>query len=214
MAGCPLVLFFGEDSNDTLALVHLARALLPAKTIIETKSVRRPPMLRRDANPKKRRGMAAEVAGFAEVFTKRRPKVIIVAHRDCDDLEHVHEGNAQALESDLSQAGVKYPVAVTPAWELETWWMLFPEELAQARPCWRKVNYKNRSVGEIKNSKEQLRRDLRPARKVVSCPDYSESDSIKIAQLIEQNRSADNTNKLRSPALMRFRNKLHEFIID
>lgn len=210
MAAAPLVLFFGEDSNDTNSLTHLARALLPRDVSIDTKTLRRPPILRRDTNLKKKKAVAAEIAGFADVLAKRRKTIIVVAHRDCDECEDSHETNATNLEAELRAAGVSKPVGAVPAWEMETWVMLFPSEIAEARRCWRKVDYSRRSVGLIENAKEVLRRDLRPVGRGHSCPDYSESDSIRIFELVAKNRSADDPKFLKSNSLLRFRSRLFE----
>lgn len=199
-----LVLFFGEDVNDANALMHLAKALAPAGVEIEMKYLRRPPILRRDSGNRKRRGMASEIAGFAEILGKRR-HVIVVVHRDCDQLEPAHVADSEDLYNDLVGAGVPNPVPATPAWEMETWWMLFPEALALTRKCWNKIDYGSVSVGMIANAKERLRRDLRP--KNVRCRDYCESDSGTIASFIAQHSLADEKTCSRSESLREFRQR-------
>ena len=207
----PLVLFYGEDSNDTHALINLSRALLPKGVEFDAMPVRRPSILRRDANPGKRRRMAEEIAGLAISFASRRTQVTVVAHRDCDETDEDHENHANELEEDLQKCGVPNAIAATPAWEIETWWMLFPNELSKTRPCWAKVSYRNRDVGQIANSKDTLRRDLRPKERGNKCPDFVESDGIKLSRLILQDRAADQVNSLRSKSLQRFRLKLREY---
>lgn len=208
MASAPLALFFGEDSNDTNSLIHLTHALLPQDFPLDTKALRRPPVLRRGTSIEKKKSMAQDIAGFANVLSRRRNHVAVIAHRDCDQCEDSHEANATELEAELRAAGVASAVAAVPAWELETWIMLFPAEIAATRRCWQKVDYSRRNVGSIANAKEVLRRDLRPRGRGHSCPDYTESDSITIFRLVSQNRSADDLKKLNSNSLRRFRKRL------
>jgi hypothetical protein len=101
-------------------------------------------------------------------------------------VEPAHRAEAEALRRVLSLAGITDVVAATPAWEIEAWWMLFPEALAATRRCWRVVDYANRHVGLIRNAKEQLRRDLRPVVRDarVRCKDFVESDGVRVAEEI------------------------------
>lgn len=141
-----------------------------------------------DASEKKRREMSGEIAAFARAHqkTKASGHVIVVSHRDCDAVEPAHIENADAMERDLRQSGVLKPVAATPAWEIETWWMPFPEALNKTRGCWKRVDYSRRNVGLIENSKNQLIHDLRPDAPELraKCRDYKEEDSIKISNFI------------------------------
>ncbi|WP_295224828.1 hypothetical protein [uncultured Brevundimonas sp.] len=182
-----LVVIFGEDENDSRALAHLCHAVTKDETF-DTKVIKRPPVLKRDAAPKKRQGMSQTIAAFADGLSKGRARVIVVAHRDCDAVEPAHVASSQELEADLQAAGVKHGVAATPAWEMETWWMVFPAALASARRCWRDVDYSNRAVGQIADSKERLTRDLRPQPAAARhrCPDFAESDGILVAESIRR----------------------------
>lgn len=205
MVAKTLILFFGEDQNDTQALVSLSRALLPADAPVETKHLRRPPILRRDAAPKKRQSMALEIAAFAQTLGARR-RVAVVVHRDCDAIEPGHVVEATSLRDDLLAAGVPNPVPATPAWEIEAWWMLFPQALAATRGCWRTVDYGRSNVGMIENAKERLTRDLRPRQG--KCRDYTESDSISVANVILQNRLTPAEAGPSSASLQAFRENL------
>lgn len=200
-----LVLYFGEDVNDTLSLIELTKALVPATTSVKHQHIRKPPILRRDAALKKRRDMSQEIAGFAKPFA-RRGRVACVVHRDCDAVEPAHVKDAAELEADLKASGVPRPVAATPAWEMEAWWMLFPSALRAVRGCWTVVNYSNASVGMIQNAKERLRRDLRP--KDVKCRDYAESDSIAIAREITKQQLATQAICAQSASLDDYRSRL------
>lgn len=188
--------------------MSLTRAFLPADADVETKAIKRPPLLRRDVATKKRRTVADEIAAFAMVLAQRRPRLAVIAHRDCDAVEPAHIQDANQLEIDLRAAGVRDPIVANPAWEIETWWMLFPDALSATRGCWKRVDYSNRDVGLIVNSKEDLRRKLRPLRHANKCPDYTESDSIKIAANVLQMRLADNAAQLKSDSLQQFRRRL------
>jgi hypothetical protein len=205
MAARTLVLFFGEDQNDTQALISLSRALLPLDAPMDTKHLRRPPILRRDAAPKKRQSMASEIASFAQVLGVRR-RVAVVVHRDCDAVEPRHIDEAATLKADLVAAGVPNPVPATPAWEIETWWMMFPDALAATRDCWRRVNYGRANVGMIENAKERLTRDLRPANR--RCRDYAESDSIAIGGAIDRGRMTPRHDGPTSASLKAFQTSL------
>lgn len=199
------VLLFGEDPNDLNALRTLVRDWHPETRV----QIRRdPPILSRGAQRTKRGTMAERISSFARAEEQRDSKVVVVAHRDCDQVEPAHLASATELENDLRVAGVSRPVAATPAWEIEAWWMLFPEALRQVRACWRALNIGNTNVGSIPHAKERLRRELRPtgaaARK---CPEYVESDSIRIAEEIA--RSGLLTQRAgRAASLHAFKTKL------
>jgi hypothetical protein len=107
---------------------------------------------------------------------------------------------------------VEYPIAAVPAWEMETWWMLFPEALSRVRACWRKVDYTKRKVGLIENSKEVLQKDLRPKQKNGrKCPDYAESNSERIAEEIALQGLARLPGRVaRSASLQAFQDQLRE----
>lgn len=201
------VLVFGEDATDTGAIRVLIRSLLPEHDV----ELRREPIiLSRNAHRHKRGTVAERISAFARAEEARRPRVIVVAHRDCDALEPAHEVEGTELERELSAAGVRHPVAACPAWEVETWWMAFPEAIAAVRRCWRAVNYANRDLGKITGAKERLIRDLRPLGALAKrCPDYTESDSVRVAEEIVRLQLL--TSRLtKSASLNRFYAKLME----
>lgn len=189
MASSTIMLLFGEDENDRRALKHLIQAMITSRTSIAIKPLRKPIILRQDpSNQNKRRKMANEIAAFSKAYEEKNAKVKVVVHRDCDAVEPAHIKAAEDLETELRNSGVADPIAATPAWEMETWWMLFPKQLNRVRTCWKKIDYGRQNVGKFTNSKERLVRDLRPddkkARK--SCPEYTESDGVTLARLIEE----------------------------
>lgn len=180
-------LVFGEDDNDRRSVAALVKALAPdAKVEVRA----RPMILARNAERSgKRRSMADDIAALVRFAKTKDNYVTAVVHQDCDALEPQHIAEATALKATLTQASIKTSACATPAWEIETWWMLFPNSVNNARGCWRQVDYSRANVGSISNAKERLIRDLRPTSKPAQnrCKDYVESDSIKIAEHIRQN---------------------------
>lgn len=210
MTNSPVFLIYGEDQNDRTALRHVVKAILPSNVTATIHLIQKPIILSRNAERSgKRKGMAEEIASFARAFQKHSAKVIVIAHRDCDAVEPAHKTDAQALEADLTKAGVENAIAATPAWEMETWWMLFPDAVAEVRSCWRKIDYGQSNVGMIQNSKERLTRDLRPQGKQKGkCPDYCEADSVKIAKIIEINPNIIQSIRAKSDSFVEFRKKI------
>ena len=150
--------------------------------------------------------MSEDIAAFASVMERADVKVIAVVHTDCDAVEPAHVQATEALNADLKRAGVRHPIAVTPAWEMETWWMLFPVAVRSVRNCWDEIDYGGKHVGAIRNSKEQLTRDLRPKSRDIQrrCPDYHESDSITIARRVADDPRHLAQIRARSDSFMAF----------
>lgn len=176
----PRVLIFGESANDLAALSFLTHAVRPDAPMCQR--VLRPTILKKTAKLDKRRAMSDEIAGIQRAMNVRVTVVSTIVHRDCDDVEPAHVGNAHELMKDLSSAGIHQPVVATPAYEIESWWMLWPAAVAAARPCWRRLTIRG-NVGKIVEAKQHIRRQLRND-KVPSCPDFSESDGVKVAENI------------------------------
>ena len=112
-----LILIFGEDDNDRRALVHLVRALTPTGSSVGIETRRRPIILSREAV--RRPAVSEEIAALWRVEQKPGRRVVVLAHRDCDDLEPAHVAEAEALKREIRAAGVTEAVAATPAWEIE-----------------------------------------------------------------------------------------------
>jgi len=174
------VMIFAEDQNDAHAIKIIIKHLEPHVAV----SIRRDPIvLSRNATRPKLGNMYNKMAAFAKAEALGGIKVVVVAHRDCDSCEPAHEPNSAELEREMKAAGITHPVAATPAWEIEAWWMLVPEALAATRGCWKTVNFANKNVGDIANAKQVLRTALRPTGIAAKrCPDYTESDSQRIAE--------------------------------
>jgi hypothetical protein len=206
------ILVFGEDDNDRRSIANLIKALTPAEKSINIGIRRRPTILSKDA-ARKRLGMADEIKPFADAETAQSKRVNVVVHRDCDAIEPAHQEQEKILRQLLSSVGLSDAVLATPAWEIETWWMLFPEALHLARKCWNRVNYGSKHVGMIINSKEQLRRDLRPAgSRPKACPDFAESDGILVSERISEYRLVHKPITARSDSFISFRNQLERLL--
>lgn len=205
------VLIFGEgdEDNDRRALEHLIHAFAPINVSIRCKRYRSPIILDRGAKRRKSKRVAEEVAvlerGMREA-ARRGERVVTIGFHDCDALEPAHVAEAGRIEEELRVAGVQQPIAATPAWSIEAWWMLFPEALALTRGCWK--DYRTpANVGAIQKAKETLRGSLRPIGQH-RCPDYHERDSITIARHIRERRLADDARTDRSASLAQFRDAL------
>lgn len=198
------ILIFGEDHNDRAAVIHLIRALSPVNSKTNLTPLRKPIILARDASTKKRAKMSDEIANFVRAYQKTGKSVTVIVHRDCDAIEPAHVELAESLKKDLNAAGVRSFVAATPAWEIESWWMLFPKAIGKVCSSWKKVDYGSQWVGQIVNAKERLITDLRPSGGK-KCRDYCESDGIKIAEIISKDRTHISTMKARSDSFAAFK---------
>jgi hypothetical protein len=183
-----LVLIFGEDENDRRALEFLIKAIVKDPSRLRTKRLRNPVILRRDAvQSGKYRQMANDIYKLWNIERVSSKKTIVVVHKDCDACEDAHLLESNTIEKQLLSMGVSHIVPATPAWEMETWMMMFPDAIAAIRACWRRPP-KRTNVGNIINAKEQLRRELRPtlSQSQARCPDYTESDAPQIAEKVFQ----------------------------
>ncbi|MBL8571734.1 MAG: hypothetical protein JNK84_21880 [Phreatobacter sp.] len=182
-----VVLVFGEDDTDRSALIDIAQAV--RKTTAKFAKRHRPlVLLRKSELPATRRRAAEGIAALVRAEAVSNDVIAVIAHRDCDSVEPAHVQAAEEIEAELKAAGVGVPVAATPAFEMEAWWLLFPEALSQVRRCWARIEIGNRNVGSIVDAKEFLRRSLRPADPVARqrCPDFCESDGAYIAAKIKE----------------------------
>lgn len=197
-------LVFGEDDNDRRALVSIVKSLAP-NARVETRH--KPMVLSREAEKSgKRRTMAQDISAFVKHSTNKETLATAVLHHDCDAVEPAHVEEANAMRERLRAAGVESIACAHPAWEIETWWMLFPASVQNARGCWRQIDYSRVNVGSITNAKERLKRDLRPAGAAAQkkCKDYSETDSIKIAEHIRATGALTKATRGRCASLEAF----------
>jgi len=179
-----LVLVFGENENDRAAIRHLTEGLRPdLKGLVETR--RQPLVLIKNATAPNARKSAERIAGLVRQETAAREVLAVLAHEDCDALEPAHQTVAARIEGELAAAGCPAPlIAVTPCWEIEAWWMIFPEAVGKLVERWREPNdWIGRDVGQVRNAKEALARAVQPRGATKSPPrQYEESDSISIAE--------------------------------
>lgn len=196
---CPpdMILVFGEDENDRRALVELTRGLRPDLSNVKIQTRRNPVIhMKKGDLPATKRRVVDEVAALVRAQQVLGKVTAVIAHEDCDDLEPAHVDLSNSIEAALTAAGVPQPIAATPAWEMEAWWMLFPNALAEVRRCWKQLQDRPRNVGMVRDAKESLMRSLRPSPNNGRCPDYAESDSVQIAKnaarlgLLAQNTQA------------------------
>lgn len=175
-------LVFGESTYDTSAICRLVVGLRPEmKGRIESR--RAPLVLVKGRRAAEQRKNAVEVSKVVKAAVSKGDRVVaVVAHQDCDDLEPSHEHIGAQIERQYAAAGIPSPIAATPAWEIETWWLLFPEAVQHIVPSWtRPDGHLGKDLGRIANSKEVLRRSVRNSR---AQREYSETDSPAIAAAI------------------------------
>jgi hypothetical protein len=178
-----VVLVFGESEHDRRAVCHLTAGLRPDfGGNVETR--RTPLVLIKNARPEKARSNAQEIAKLVKQESAARDVIAVLAHEDCDATEPAHIAVAAKIEHALGSAGCPGAhVAVTPAWEIEAWWLVFPDAVVTVVEGWREPNdWLGKDVGQIENAKETLTRALRPTRGGRKGRDYHEADSIEIAR--------------------------------
>jgi hypothetical protein len=177
------VLVFGESENDSKAIAELVRCL---RSELRVEIRRQPPILERGAAAAKRKKMFADIARVVRTERVLRHVHAVILHRDCDAVEPAHLSESKRIEKEAGEAlAPTRVVPATPAFELETWWYLFPEAVAAYRPSWRRLARNGQQVGKLVNAKEMLRADLRPEG-TSKVPDYGESDSPGIARKVRE----------------------------
>lgn len=178
------ILVFGENDNDRSALIEIAKALAPEAKIHYEKRNKPLILASKQERAETVRSTEQDIAKLVKVAQVRFDVLAIIAHRDCDDIEPAHVKMATDIKANLQGVGVKHIVAATPAFELEAWWLLFPNAAQAVCKSWRHFTYNGINVGMIRNAKEHLTRALRPKEpsKRQRCPEYSESDSVRIAR--------------------------------
>ena len=191
-----IVLVFGESENDRRAIRHLVHGLRPdLKGKVHER--RAPLVLVKGSLPEKARENAKDIAALAKAEARHDNVLAVLAHQDCDDIEPAHDGVATKIEVELVAAGCPNPIGVAPAWEIETWWMVFPEAVGKVVKGWRDPDdWIGKDVGVVPDSKEQLRRAVRPRPKRWPGPrDYEEWDSIAVAENIVVDGLLDSFDK-------------------
>jgi len=214
---------FGESLHDRGAICRLAEGLRPDLAgIVEQR--RTPLVLIKNAKPEKARTNAQDIAKLVRQETGARNVIAVLAHEDCDAVEPSHVSTAVKIEAALGEAGCPgVPIGVTPAWEIEAWWLVFPEAVTPIVEGWREPSdWMGKDVGAVENAKEALTRALRPRDRQRKARDYHEADSLEIAHNVVRLKllsSFDNDHRntrgkgtavvrTRSQSFGRFRRKL------
>ena len=189
----PVVLVYGEDRYDTSAIRHLLEDLVPA-LVGRIKALREPSIEIRDARIENLPQRSDRLAAAVRVEMARQEVGCVFAHEDCDAVEPAHEDLTERIESALDSLGCRV-FAVTPAWEMEAWWFMWPEAVKAAHPTWRAPDdYVGKDVGRIRDAKEALRVAVIPRglsrREKARFRTYAVSDAPRIAQAVRDRGEA------------------------
>ncbi|MFD6609644.1 hypothetical protein ACFWD1_12195 [Micromonospora chalcea] len=180
-----MIVVLGEDDNDRQAIRVLVAALRADIGRGGLKPLRTPMALVRNVPPERLPRHADKVRAMLKALAVATPIRAVLVHEDADEVEPAHETVIAKIEQTFRS--LPWPVhAVVPAWEIETWWFLFPDAVRQVCPGWRSLSsYAGRDVGRIRHAKQELVRALTPpgARKS-TFRTYSEADSVQIAERV------------------------------
>ncbi|NJP31926.1 hypothetical protein [Micromonospora thermarum] len=177
-------MILGEDDNDRKAVQVLVAALRPDIPRGALKPLRKPMALVRNVPPQRLPSQANKAGALLRAVNVKTPIRAVLMHEDADEVEPAHETLITKIES--SYRSLPWPVlAVVPAWEMETWWFLFPDAVAAVRPTWRRPDqFAGRDVGRIRNAKEELKKAVTPQGARQSFQTYTEADSVAIAEKV------------------------------
>lgn len=179
----PAVLVFGESTNDTAAIKQLIEALCPdLEGCVE---VRKQPQIHLKNVPlDKMPGRVEKILKQIRLEIHREVTCIFV-HEDCDDVEPADEEAARVIEDGFAGSGYRVH-AVTPAWEIEAWWLQWPDQVGAIRGSWIVPDkHVGKQVGRIRNAKEELDQLVTPRGARPSFLGYRESDSEAIARRVK-----------------------------
>lgn len=177
-----VVLVFGEHDHDRRAICRLTMGLRPdLQGQVEPRKT--PLVLIKNATPDKAKSNAEKIAKLVKQEGAARTVVAVLAHEDCDAMEPAHVAVADKIEKALGAAGCPgKAIGVTPAWEIEAWWFVFPDAVAPVVKGWRTPDdCLGRDVGKLQNAKEALIKAVRPKDGKSKPRDYAEADSPQIA---------------------------------
>lgn len=179
-----VVAFYGEHPHDAQAIRELTAGIRPEISSGHTlRILKSPPTLVKDLQVAKRRTRASKVVATLRAVAAKDGLRAVVFHEDADRPEPAHIEVEKTYREAYSAVPCEMVVAV-PAWEMETWWFLFPSAVSAICSQWESPDkYSGRSVGTIRNAKEELGRAVRPAkRKPGSFREYREEDGERIAK--------------------------------
>lgn len=200
----PAILVFGEDDTDRKAISELVRAIRSDAPKIERR--RKPLILMKGRSDAAQSDNAEHVAKVVAADSVRFDVRLVLAHQDCDAIEPAHEDLSLCIEKKLADVGAPV-IAVTPAFEMEAWWWLWPDALLAVNSKWRRPKRRKAQVGRIENAKEALIRDLRP--KEGATRDYRESDAPLVAAQVREQQIVDR-REAQSASFDRFQQALKE----
>jgi hypothetical protein len=148
-------------------------------------AIRRGPLLLvKNTQPGKIATRADKAAQLLTAEHTKAPVACVFMHEDADAVEPAHIRICEEKERVLRARGHAVH-AVTPAWEIESWWLMWPDAVGGLRANWKTPDkYRGRNVGAVQNAKEELRKLLRPPGVPRSFRTYEELDSPSIAQRI------------------------------
>lgn len=181
----PLVVFYGEHPHDAAAVKILFQGLRPDLAPNRTRVLKAPPSLVKGVEAAKRRTRASRVLATLRALKVSEGLRAAVFHEDADDVEPGHE----RLETNIKRTYASAPcevVAAVSAWEIEAWWLMFPDAVGAVCTSWNVPDkYVGRSVGLIRNAKEELARCVRTQSiKRGKAREYHEKDCELIARAI------------------------------
>ncbi|MFY1585845.1 hypothetical protein ACN267_15190 [Micromonospora sp. WMMD734] len=179
-----VVVILGEDDNDRRTIQILVAALRPDIPRGALRPLRKPMSLVRNVPPQRLPSQSTKAAALLRAVDVRTPIRAVLMHEDADEVEPAHQKLIAKIED--SHRSLRWPVvAIVPAWEIETWWFLFPDAVQAVRPTWRRPDqFAGRDVGRIRNAKEELKKAVTPPGARPSFQTYTEADSIAIAERI------------------------------
>lgn len=180
------IVFFGEDANDRDALRILLFAMIRNPGRYKAKPLRKPIALVKDIDAAKRRARGSAVARAVRAINVLGKVRATIFHEDADAPEPAHVERERAILTVYSDLGCAV-VAAVPAWEMESWWFLFPDAVGAVSESWRCPDqHVNRDVGKMHNAKEELARSIRPTGlpRTARFREYRESDAVDIARKI------------------------------
>ena len=151
---------------------------------------RKPLVLVKGVTPEELRARVRDLAKAVAAEGVRLTVEGLFVHEDCDAPEPAHKKVSSRIRVGLAKVGV--PVhPVTPAFELEAWFLLWPSMLPKVRRSWRSPqNLRGTHVGLLRNAKERLVRELLPLdlprSQRARFRTYRESDAPLIANVLRR----------------------------
>lgn len=150
-----IALVFGESENDTKALTLILRHIW-AETGWVIEARKKPPVLIKDAKISDVPSRVSKIMGIVRAASVDAEVMAVVAHEDCDAVEPAHQSLQEKIEAAFSGEDLQV-LPATPAWETETWLMLWPDAFPEVVSSWPVLEkYRNRNVGSIVDAKEEL----------------------------------------------------------